>query len=56
MNENNIECLSVNSVEEGVSLLNGYNKSNYLNLIFGSHYVASEVYSSVGKYFDTTYN
>lgn len=56
MNENNIECLSVDSVEEGVSLLNEYNNPNYLNLIFGSHYIASEVYGSVGKYFDRTYN
>jgi len=56
MNENNIECLSVGSVEEGVSLLNEYNNPNYLNLIFGSHYIASEVYGSIGKYFDRTYN
>ena len=56
MNENNIECLSVDSVEEGVSLLNEYNNPNYLNLIFGSHYIASEVYGSIGKYFDRTYN
>ena len=56
MNENNIECLSVDSVEEGVRLLNEYNNPNYLNLIFGSHYIASEVYGSIGKYFDRTYN
>ena len=56
MNKKNIECFSVESVDEGVSLLNEYDKPNYINLVFGSHYVASEVYSSIEKYFDRTYN
>jgi dihydrofolate synthase/folylpolyglutamate synthase len=56
MNEKNIECFSVESVDEGVSLLNEYDNPNYINLVFGSHYVASEVYSSIEKYFDRTYN
>ena len=56
MNKKNIECFSVESVDEGVSLLNEYDNPNYINLVFGSHYVASEVYSSIEKYFDRTYN
>ena len=36
-------------------LLKNYD-NNYITIIFGSHYIAEEVYSSVGKYFDTTNN
>ena len=56
MVKKNIDCMSVKSVEDGIRLLNEYHNPNHINLIFGSHYVASEVYSSIEKYFDRTYN
>lgn len=56
MNKNNIESISVKSVEEGIGFLKDYSDPKYVNLIFGSHYIANEVYATIGKYFDTTYN
>ena len=55
LNENNIKCFSVHSVKEGVEALEGYS-GDYIKIIFGSHYIAEEVYTAVGKYFDTTNN
>ena len=54
-NKNNCNAILVSSVEDGVELLKKYD-DNYITIIFGSHYIADEVYSSVGKYFDTTNN
>ena len=54
-NKNNSNAMSVSSVKSGIELLKNYD-NNYITIIFGSHYIAEEVYSSVGKYFDTTNN
>ena len=54
-NKNNSNAMSVSSVKSGVELLKNYDNS-HITIIFGSHYIADEVYSSVGKYFDTTNN
>ena len=54
-NKKNIKAISVSSVESGVALLKNYD-NKYIKIIFGSHYIAEEVYSSVEKYFDTTNN
>ena len=42
-------------MKKGVEELEKYN-DDYVKIIFGSHYIAEEVYTSVGKYFDTTNN
>ena len=55
LNENNIKCFSVSSVKKGVEALEKYN-DDYVKIIFGSHYIAEEVYNVVGKHFDTTNN
>ena len=55
MNENNTKCFSVSSVKIGVEALERYG-DDYVKIIFGSHYIAEEVYTAVGKYFDTTNN
>tara|TARA_B100000287_G_scaffold269745_1_gene253892 strand:+ start:958 stop:2226 length:1269 start_codon:yes stop_codon:yes gene_type:complete len=55
LSENNIKCFSVSSVQRGVETLEKYSNS-YVKIIFGSHYIAEEVYTAVGKYFDTTNN
>ena len=55
MNENNIKCFSVSSVKKGVDALEKYN-DDYVKIIFGSHYIAEEVYNATGKHFDTTNN
>ena len=55
LNENNIKCFSVSSVEKGVEALEKYN-DDYVKIIFGSHYIAEEVYNATGKHFDTTNN
>ena len=55
LNENNIKCFSVSSVKKGVEALEKYN-DDYVKIIFGSHYIAEEVYKVVGKHFDTTNN
>lgn len=54
-NKKNIKCISVTSVRKGVQELESYN-NNYVKLIFGSHYIANEVYNAVGKHFDRTNN
>ncbi len=55
LNENNIKCFSVSSVKKGVEALEKYN-DDYFKIIFGSHYIAEEVYNATGKHFDTTNN
>ena len=55
LNENNIKCFSVSSVKKGVEALEKYD-DDYVKIIFGSHYIAEEVYNVVGKHFDTTNN
>ena len=55
LNENNIKCFSVSSVGKGVEALEKYN-DDYVKIIFGSHYIAEEVYNATGKHFDTTNN
>ena len=55
LNENNIKCFSVSSVKKGVKALEKYN-DDYVKIIFGSHYIAEEVYNATGKHFDTTNN
>ena len=54
-NKNNIQCFIASSVQEGVEELEKYN-DNYVKIIFGSHYIAEEVYNATGKHFDTTNN
>ena len=56
MSKKKINHLHVNSVKEGVKIIRDVNKEEYIRLIFGSHYIAKEVYSEFGKYFDRTYN
>ena len=48
--------LSVSSVKEGVNIIKNINVKEYVGLIFGSHYIAREVYNEFGKDFDKTYN
>ena len=55
LSENNIKCFSVSSVKKGVEELEKYN-DDYVKIIFGSHYIAEEVYNATGKHFDTTNN
>ena len=55
LNENNIECSIVSSVQKGVEALEKYS-DGYIKIIFGSHYIAEEVYTATGKHFDTTNN
>ena len=55
LNENSIKCFSVSSVKKGVEALEKYN-DDYVKIIFGSHYIAEEVYTATGKHFDTTNN
>ena len=55
LSENNIKCFSVSSVKKGVEELEKYN-DRYVKIIFGSHYIAEEVYNATGKHFDTTNN
>ena len=54
-NKNNSNAMSVSSVKSGIELLKNYD-NNHIKIIFGSHYIADEVYTSVGKHFDTTNN
>ena len=56
MNENKIKYLSSNSVKAGLKILANIKKEEFVGLVFGSHYIAEEVYSEFGKHFDTTYN
>ena len=55
LNENNVRCFIVSSVKIGIEVLERYADS-YVKIIFGSHYIAEEIYTTVGKYFDTTNN
>ena len=55
LNENNTKCFSTSSVKIGIEALERYG-DDYVKIIFGSHYIAEEVYTAVGKYFDTTNN
>jgi len=39
-----------------LNILQNIKKKDFVGLVFGSHYIAKEVYSGFGKHFDTTYN
>ena len=56
MNDQKINHLLVSSVKDGLEIMNNINQEKFIGLIFGSHYIAEEVYSEYGKHFDTTYN
>ena len=56
MDDKKISFLPVNSLKEGIKTIRDINQEEYVWLIFGSHYIAKEVYSEFGKHFDTTYN
>ena len=56
LDKQRINYLSVSSVKEGVNIIKNINLKEYVGLIFGSHYVAREVYNEFGKDFDKTYN
>ena len=56
MNDEKINRLSAQSVKEGLKILLNNKKEESVGLVFGSHYIAEEVYSEFGKHFDTTYN
>ena len=45
LDKQRINYLSVNSVKEGVNIIKNINLKEYVGLIFGSHYVAREVYN-----------
>ena len=55
MKDQKINNLSVDSVEEGLGIIKNINQKEFIGLIFGSHYIAEEVYSGYGKHFDTNY-
>ena len=55
LNKNNIKCVIVPSVQKGVEALERYN-DDHVKVIFGSHYIAEETYTALGKYFDTSNN
>jgi len=56
LDKKSINHLSVSSVKEGVNIIKNINVKEYVGLIFGSHYIAREVYNEFGKDFDKTYN
>jgi len=56
LDKKSINHLSVSSVKEGVNIIKNINVKEYVGLIFGSHYIAREVYNEFGKDFDTTHN
>jgi len=56
LDKQRINHLSVSSVKEGVNIIKNINVKESVGLIFGSHYVAREVYNEFGKDFDKTYN
>ena len=56
LDKKSINHLSVSSVKEGVNIIKNINVKESVGLIFGSHYVAREVYNEFGKDFDKTYN
>ena len=56
LDKKSINYLSVSSVKEGVNIIKNINVKEYVGLIFGSHYIAREVYNEFGKDFDTTHN
>jgi len=56
MNDQKINHLSASSVKEGLNMLTDIKQEELIGLVFGSHYIAEEVYSVYGKHFDTTYN
>ena len=55
LKENNVGCSIASSVKIGIEELERHADS-YVKIIFGSHYIAEEVYTAVGKHFDTTNN
>jgi len=56
LDNKSINHLTVSSVKEGVNIIKNINLKEYVGLIFGSHYIAREVYSEFGKDFDKIYN
>ena len=56
MRDQKINSLSVSSVEEGLNVIGSIDQEEFVGLIFGSHYIAKEVYHGYGKHFDTNYN
>ena len=56
LDKKSINHSPVSSVKEGVNIIKNINVKEYVGLIFGSHYIAREVYNEFGKDFDTTYN
>jgi len=56
LDKQRINYLSVSSVKEGVKIIKNINQKENVGLIFGSHYVAREVYNEFGKDFDKTHN
>ena len=56
LDKKSINHSPVSSVKEGVNIIKNINMKEYVGLIFGSHYIAREVYNEIGKDFDTIYN
>lgn len=56
MKDQKINNLSVDSVKEGLDIIKNINQKEFTGLIFGSHYIAEEVYYECRKDFDTNYN
>ena len=56
LDKKSINHSPVSSVKEGVNIIKNINMKEYVGLIFGSHYIAREVYNEFGKDFDTIYN
>tara|TARA_B110000444_G_scaffold246142_1_gene267356 strand:+ start:274 stop:1542 length:1269 start_codon:yes stop_codon:yes gene_type:complete len=50
--KNNIDHIVVNSIGEGIKVLLSPINNNKIGLIFGSHFIASEIYSFMGINFD----
>lgn len=56
MKHQKINYLLVSSVDEGLNIIESMDQEEFVGLIFGSHYIAEEVYYEYGKHFDTNYN
>jgi len=56
MKKNKIQYLITDSVSSGIKRLKSYNGEKDFKLIFGSHYIAEEVYSEFEKDFETIHN
>ena len=56
MKKKNIKYLIAESVSSGVKKLKSYNRKKDFKLVFGSHYIAKEVYSEFEKDFEAIHN